>query len=48
MPLSITPCVFAEEYEKLVKFTEDINGFKEKKEKGNKEVDVKKDPKKKN
>lgn len=48
MPLSITPCVFAEEYEKLVKFTEDINGFKDKKDqKGNKEVDVKKDPKKK-
>lgn len=48
-PLANMPCVFAEEYAKLAKFTEDIYGFKEKREqKLNKNsVEVKKDTKKK-
>ena len=47
--LANTPCVFAEEYEKMLKFTDDVCGFKEKREQkaSGKEPEVKKDPKKK-
>ena len=47
-PLANMPCVFAEEYVKLAKFTEDIYGFKEKREqKLNKNSVEKKETKKK-
>jgi hypothetical protein len=34
-PLANTPCVFCEEYQKFVKFSEDILGFKDKRDSKN-------------